>query len=302
MSIPFSCVFTDSGNVTVFVNGKPYSFAKSNPNYERVKEAISRKDGAEIERLGNIPKSIERFAGGNIKVEAGVLAYKGRSLDNSLTRRILSLMREGFPFDSMVKFLDNLMQNTSRHAVQELYSFLVHRNLPITENGCFLAYKSVRPDYMDWHSGTTRNMIGDTPTMERNEVDDDWRTECSSGYHVGAIEYVTDFHRGEGHIMIVEVNPMDVVSVPSEEKFTKCRTCKYTVVGEMDGELVAQLYKTTPTSYTPASPPPAAPTPSSMSSVDDRFPVDDDEDEDEEEDIDEDDEDFDEDEDEDEDY
>jgi hypothetical protein len=255
-NIPFSCVISDSGNVTVFVKGKPYTFEKTNPHYEKVKEAIAIKDGTEIERLGNIPKAVENFAGGNIKVDNGVVTYKGRAIHNSLTTRITRLMAEGFPFDSMLKFLDNLMQNPSQHSVQELYNFLVLRNLPITENGCFLAYKAVKVDYMDVHTGTVRNQVGDSPEMERNEVDDDWRTQCSSGYHVGAIEYVQTFHP-QGHIMIVEVNPKDVVAVPSESSCQKCRTCKYVVVGEMDGELVSQLYKTTSTSYTPSTPPPS---------------------------------------------
>jgi hypothetical protein len=272
--IPFSSLISDSGVVTAFVKGRPYTFAPDNPNYEKVKKAIEEKNFDEIARLGSLPKAVESYGGGNIKVEGGVVKYKGRELHNSLTKRILNLMKENWPFASMLKFLDNLMQNPSKHAVDELYNFLVHRNLPITENGCFLAYKAVREDYMDWHSNSVRNMVGDVPPpFERNEVDDDWRKDCSSGYHVGAIEYVTGFYAEQPrHVMIVEVNPKDVVSVPTGE-CSKCRTCAYTVVGEMDGELLAQVYKTTHSSYTPSTPTPT-PTPSwgstsSMSSNDD---------------------------------
>jgi len=287
--VPFSCLISDSGAVTVFVKGKPYNFAKDNPNYDKVTKAIEEKNEDEIVRLGTLPKAVENYAGGSVKVENGVILYKNRPIHNSLTRRILKLMAEGFPFNSMLKFLDNLMQNPSRHAVEELYNFLVNRNLPITENGCFLAYKAVRPDYMDWHSGTVRNEVGDTPTqLERNEVDDNWRVACSSGYHVGSIDYVTDFHRGEGHIMIVEVNPKDVVSCPTDENFSKCRVTLYTVVGEMEGELLAQVYRTTPTSYAASSP--TASTPS------DGYPRFENVDEDEDEDFDEDEEDLDDDE------
>jgi len=155
----------------------------------------------------------------------------------------------------MLKFLDNLMQNTRCRAVKELYNFLVHRNLPITEDGCFLAYKSVQLDYLDWHSKSVNNTVGAVVLrMERNEVDDNWRTDCSSGYHVGAMEYVDNFHRHDGHIMIVKVNPKDVVSVP-EGECTKCRTCFYEVVGEMqEEELVRSVYATTPNSYAPSTP------------------------------------------------
>ena len=295
-NLPFNFVFSDSGTVTVYAKGKRYTFAKDNPHYEKVKEAVKKKDAAEIERLGNLPKAIETYAGSLVKVESGVVHYKNKAIHNSLTKRILRLMAEGFPFDSMLKFLENLMQNASHHGVTELYNFLVHRNLPITENGCFLAYKTVKLDYMDWHTGTVRNQVGDTPIrLERNEVDDNWRVQCSSGYHVGAIEYVTDFHSGEGHIMIVEVNPADVISVPTDESFTKCRVCFYTVVGEMEGELLAQVYRTSQTSFTPSTPPP-------MSSMEDSYPEshdDEDLDDDDDEDFDDDEDDDDEDEDED---
>jgi hypothetical protein len=276
--VPFSCLISDSGVVTVYVNGKPHTFAQDHPHMDKVKKAIKEKDVAEIVRLSSIPRAIESYAGTTVKVENGVVHYKDKPLHNSLTRRILKLMAEGFPFTPMLKFLEKLMQNGSKHSVDELYNFLVHRNLPITENGNFLAYKAVRPDYLDWHSGTVRNQIGDTPKrLERNEVDDDWRIQCSNGYHVGAIEYVSDFHRGEGHVMIVEVDPVDVIAVPTDSSFTKCRVCFYTVVGEMDGELLAQVYRTTHNSYEPSTPAsvPAAAAPAavgSMSNVDDSFP------------------------------
>lgn len=292
--VPFSHLISDSGTVTVFVNGKPHVFAPDFPHYDKVKKAIAEKNSDEIVRLGSLPRAIETYSGNNVKIENGVVYYKNKPLHNSLTKRILKLMTEGFPFNSMLKFLENLMQNPNFHAVNELYNFLVNRNLPITENGCFLAYKAVRSDYMDWHSGTISNKVGETPPrLERNEVDDDRRKECSNGYHVGAIEYVSDFHRGEGHVIIVEVNPADVICVPSEKRFTKCRACFYTVVGEMDGELLAQVYKTSQTSFAPSTPAPAPVTAAnSMSNVrddDDSYPEYDDEDEDDEDEDDEDD-------------
>lgn len=302
MAIPFSSLVSDSGTVTVFVNGRPHVFAQDYPQMDKVKKAIGEKDVDEIVRLSSLPKAIESYSGNKVTVDHGVVKYKGKPLHNSLTRRILKLMADNFPFQSMLKFLENLMENPSKHAVNELYTFLVNRNLPITENGCFLAYKAVKDDYMDVHTGTIRNKVGDSPPpMERNEVDDDWRLECSSGYHVGAIEYVQGFRPSNGHIMIVEVNPKDVVSVPTDERFTKCRVMNYTVVGEMDGELLAQVYKTTQTSYAPSVPAEATATVGSMSNVSDGYPrfQNSDEDDDDEDEDDLDDEDLDEDEDED---
>lgn len=253
--IPSGVIISDSGTITVSANGKLFTFATDHMNYNLVKEALKKNDLEAIPKLADIPKSIASYTGEIVCVKGGIVMYKGKVLDNSLTRRILSLMNEGFPFEPMLKFLQNLMLNGSHHAVAELYNFLVNRNLPITEDGCFLAYKAVRPDFKDWHSNSVDNSIGaKIPPMERNEVDDNWRLDCSSGYHVGAIEYIENFHRNDGHVMIVKVNPKDVVSVPTNE-CTKCRTCWYEVVGEMQAEeLVRPVYATTENSYKPSDP------------------------------------------------
>jgi hypothetical protein len=44
-------------------------------------------------------------------------------------------------------------------------------------------------------------------------------------------------------IVIVKINPKDVVSVPSDCNYEKLRTCRYEVVGEYEGELLKPLYK-----------------------------------------------------------
>ena len=43
-------------------------------------------------------------------------------------------------------------------------------------------------------------------------------------------------------IVIVKINPRDVVSVPSDCNCEKLRTCQYEVVGEYQGELLKPLY------------------------------------------------------------
>ena len=61
-------------------------------------------------------------------------------------------MREGLPFEPLVKLFENLMKNISYQTRTQLYDFLEHKNLPITEDGCFLAYKAVNSDYKDKYS------------------------------------------------------------------------------------------------------------------------------------------------------
>jgi hypothetical protein len=142
-------------------------------------------------------------------------------------------MGQGLPFDPMMKFLSNLMGNPSKRAVDELYDFLEAGELPITEDGCFLAFKNVRSDYKDIHSGTFDNSVGKVCEMSRNRVCDNKDQTCSSGLHFCSIAYLPSFSdSGGGKTMILKINPADVVSIPSDYNNTKGRCCRYEVVAE----------------------------------------------------------------------
>ena len=60
------------------------------------------------------------------------------------------------------------------------------------------------------------------------------------GFHAGSLDYAEGFGRG-GNLMIVEINPADVVSVPNDSDCQKLRTCKYKVVSLFKRKLVEPL-------------------------------------------------------------
>jgi hypothetical protein len=112
--------------------------------------------------------------------------------------------------------------------------------MPITPDGYFLAYKKVRANYKDCHSGTMDNSVGKTVSMERNAVDDNRENECSHGLHFCSESYLSQF--GGDRIMILKINPRDVVSIPKDYQNAKGRACSYEVIGELEGS-----FKTEPT-------------------------------------------------------
>jgi hypothetical protein len=83
--------------------------------------------------------------------------------------------------------------------------------------------------------------------MNRARVDDNRAVGCSDGLHAGALNYVASYGSVESgdRIVIVKINPKDVVSVPSDCNCEKLRTCEYLVVGEYQGELSKPLYSST---------------------------------------------------------
>ncbi len=248
-----SHIITNSGMSFVYGN-KPYAVQKTHPNYKRIVDAVYSEDEDvlyDIEALLNVGKVVESQLStmntDRVEVRDGAVYVDGEVMHSTLTRRMLKMLEEGLSIEPMIKFLKNLLDNPSRTAVQEGYDFLEHDNLPLTEDGCFLAYKAVRRNYLDKHTGTVDNSVGKVISMERRNVDDDRRKECSNGYHVGGLEYSGpggSFYCSGDRVMIVKVNPADIVSVPLDYDANKMRVCRYEVVGEYEVPLSAPLYST----------------------------------------------------------
>jgi hypothetical protein len=97
-----------------------------------------------------------------------------------------------------------------------------------------LAYKKVRNDYLDIHSGTMDNSVGQTVEMERNEVDDDKDRTCSTGLHFCSLDYLSHFGGHDSRTVVLKINPRDVVSIPADYHATKGRACRYEVIDEIN--------------------------------------------------------------------
>ena len=238
-------------SLTVSVEGKTYTINSGHPSWRQAIESLKRKDYDSLKDLVSVKKAFSAFTGDKVKVIDNQVFFNGEPIHNYLSDKILSFMEKGLPHESLIKFLERLMANPSRRAVNELYAFLSHKNLPVTDAGTFLAYKSVRSDYTDHYSGNFNNSIGNTLEMTRNNVCDDHNQGCSIGFHAGSLEYASSFGGGESVLLIVEIDPADVVSVPSDCNCQKLRTCKYTVVAKYDGPLPEHYTKDAQSAYDP---------------------------------------------------
>ncbi len=112
-----------------------------------------------------------------------------------------------------------------------------NNSLPITPDGYFLAYKKVHEDFTDIHTGKISNAVGAHPKMRRNQVDDNRGNTRSEGYHFCSLAYLPNFgssnnSESEDKVMILKINPRDVVSIPSDYNNAKGRCCEYEVVSE----------------------------------------------------------------------
>ena len=241
MSVPFMWV---DGNLTLVLNNRTYQVLPDHINYKMILEALPKATADELLNIVDVEKAVATFSDGLVEIKNGQVLYENEVVHGSISKRILEFMSKGLPFQPLVNFLNNLMENPSMQSQKELYDFLEHENLAITSDGHFLAYKAVRSDFKDKYRGTFDNSIGNVVTMQRAKVDDDRARGCSDGLHAGALNYVAGYGSVENgdRIVIVKINPRDVVSVPSDCNCEKLRTCRYEVVAEYEGELIKPLY------------------------------------------------------------
>jgi hypothetical protein len=225
-------------SITAVIDGTPFTMSSNHPSFEDALDAIASDDIDLLHSLFDVKESIrnnfKKANASGIEVTDSTILYNGEPVHNYVVDKIFEFMDDSLPFEYLVNFLDKLMANPSRRAVDELYKFLEHKHLPICPDGDFLAYKSVRPDFKDHHSGKFSNHVGAVLEMPRNAVCDDAEIGCSYGFHAGSHEYASNFGGGDSKLMIVKISPADVVSVPKDCDCQKLRTARYEVLREFE--------------------------------------------------------------------
>jgi hypothetical protein len=205
----------------------------SHIGYEKIKQAIRDNNWDAVKDVIDPKKQILEYGAGNVAIQGSKVFWKEREMHGVLTNRLIEMYQDGFPIEPLIAFMENLMSNPSKRAVEELYGFLEKGNLPLTPDGYFLAYKKVRADFRDCHTGTMDNSVGQIVEMERNAVDDDQNRTCSAGLHFCSKEYLSHFGGSDSRTVILKINPADVVSIPTDYNNAKGRACRYEVIGEL---------------------------------------------------------------------
>lgn len=229
-------------SITIVLPSGPVTVDESHVNFELIREAIANQEWDSLDDLVNVATAVVLYSDGAYEITELGITYQGDPIPRPIETRVLDFMKKGLPFEYLLRFHERLMANPSRRALHELYDFLEHKHIPITPEGLFMAYKSVRPDLLDHHSGTILNEIGAVIEMPRNQVDDDKDSHCSHGLHAGAWDYAATFGGSGSRMLLVSVDPADVVSIPADHNCMKLRTCRYTVVAECERPVQEEIY------------------------------------------------------------
>lgn len=152
-------------------------------------------------------------------------------------------------------FLRRLERNPSAASRSQLFGWLKAGGFTLTTDGLIVGYKSVRADGRSAHAGrepvtvqsedgSVETVVGHVPYpigatvwMARDLVNEDRNSACSVGLHVGTFGYAQNFSE---QMLVVLVDPADVVSVPTDSRAQKMRVCRLYVAARHDGDQIAQ--------------------------------------------------------------
>ena len=234
--------------------GKPVTVRKGAVNFQSLRQALLDENWAEVAKHLNPTKSLAEWlnlvtvacdgdqtdAASSVPLLATVdqsehgtvVCLNGEPIPETLNLRMQKMATAGENPAPVLRFWSRLKKNPSYRSVKQLWDFMQHVGIPLTETGHLLAYKAVNADYSDKYTGKFDNHPGVVNEMPRNHISDDSDSACAYGFHIGSISYAQEYGGGCGRMVIVKVDPEHVVSVPKDESCRKMRVCKYEVVGE----------------------------------------------------------------------
>jgi hypothetical protein len=243
----------NSKSIVLFFDNKPTKVEKTDSRFSKIIKCFDLPEDEQESSIKNIISYNNNILQKekDFEVKDQDIYIEGDKLPPVLAQTVLNLVAQDLPIDLFKKFWKNLRDNPSQTSVNELYDFLGNKELPLTEDGCFLAYKGLLDNFWSINGnkdtkvlkgnvnkeGRIFNGIGEEIEVLRRDVDDNRANHCSTGLHVGSHAYASSFSQGK--IVVVKVNPKDVVSVPSDYNCQKCRVSAYTVVSEYVSEITA---------------------------------------------------------------
>lgn len=231
-------IVTPTGLI-VLTNGKQYVVGDDHPNFTKIKDALLAGAWDTIAGLADIRASVQRWltSDKSFELKNDLVHFAGVPFSQAVTDKVLAMIDAGSRPDPLYNFLRKVRANPLQSAQDELLLFCAANGFMIHEDGDIIAYKSVRGNYTDIHSGKFSNKVGEIVTMAREDVDADRARTCSVGLHFAAHEYASTWAGSidgvNRRLMVMKINPADVVSIPNDYNNQKGRTWRYEVVAEL---------------------------------------------------------------------
>lgn len=271
MAIPYSLVQSDETSVlTAIIDGNVYTAEKTHANWRNLIQAVTLADDDsdldELIRLFDPAEAVQTYfrrVSERVSVAGGHVYLDGEEVNGGLANMIIRYINENDESraQALINFLEKVTTNPNEHSREQLYDWLSRYDFAINDEGNFLAYKGVyarsvkdednEQDLAKYpyessssgravvdgtvYNGRIPNGIGAVVEMPRSSVQHDPSVGCHTGLHAGTWEYASTFTHGP--CLLVEINPRDVVSVPTDCSWAKIRTCRYVVKEVVENKL-----------------------------------------------------------------
>jgi len=204
---------------------------KANQYPESIKQQILNAIEDRAECLADIKMYLKKHTSNLFNVDQDNNVYiNGEKLPHCLGGRLVEyseVTNTLVKARALLKFWEKCKANPDPRAQSDLFLFLDHNGFPITDDGNFIGYKGVYfngEKYLDNQTKSIDQSPGLTVEMPRSECNPDPEKTCSNGLHIATLDYA----RGIGNrILSVEVDPTDVVAIPTDYNRQKMRTCKF---------------------------------------------------------------------------
>lgn len=247
----FSYTLSHDGTIVLYADGEVYTVRTDHRGYATIADALKREDyHTALSSLDFVARLADYVSStGLLRVDRRRVYYRDRELKFAFVQRLIHMLEEGAPVANFVRYIERSMMNPSRTCIEELFKFSDNPQkrtpLPLLPDGRVLAYKTVREDWYDWHTGKVlytplHIKYADDPRVDdmswlldqpgeligvpRWEVDDNAANLCSTGFHAGTFEYVKRFHAGSPRkFLAVAIDPSQVVAASGESSQDKIR-------------------------------------------------------------------------------
>lgn len=246
----------DQESVTVFIGADSLVATKDHPRFGEIAAYLTGGGDDEKALRGLFDVSLAlaghfQHLSERVTANMGAIYLDGDPLHNALTDTIVRFMADGErAISPLANFMEKIEQNPNHHSKANLFRWLEKHDFAIDNDGDFYAYKGVTSDHTSLNTGTAMvngnvvkgkipNQAGTIIEMPRSKVQHDPKIGCHTGLHAGNWRYAREFGT---KVLLVKINPRDVVSVPTDSDDEKLRVCRYRVVKELSRELEGVLY------------------------------------------------------------
>ena len=252
-----------------FADGDSETISESHVSFKKVVNLLLNESPTddEIRELTRVKETLAKkltALSERVSVDGTTVFFDNDPIHGALADVIKRMFTEGktLDFKPLVNFLEKASTNPSLKSVDDLYRWIDKGDLVIDPDGDIVAYKAVRvdengistsisqgPAFVNGEevNGYVPNKPGTVVSMARSLVVDDPHVGCSVGLHAGTYAYARQFQKWNSRyhtrLILVKINPRDVVSVPFDESDQKMRVARYTVLSEIEERLADPIYQ-----------------------------------------------------------